>query len=143
MDTKLVAQTAIRAAGLTALTGIGLLAAYWDARDSSSGANIGLGLLMLVGQALVASVWAGVDARRYEVAPVVAVWVAAAVLGSLGGLVISRLLEAGESGWSWTVFASDLLLVVPTQSALIIVGASIGAMTGAALRGGPPRAQRG
>lgn len=135
MKRELVRQAAVRTVALVPLTGAGLVAAYWDARDASGGVNIGLGLLVLFGQSLVALCWAAADARRREVGEALGVWVAASMLGSLGGLLISRLLEARELGWSWTVFVSDLLLVVPTTATLTIVAAGIGVLVGVVTRG--------
>lgn len=139
---RLVLRAVLRATALITLTAVGLAAAYWDARDSSGGANLGLGLLVVLGQALVASVWAAGDACRRPVGGTLAVWATASVFGSVGGLLMSRLLEAQDSGWSWTVLFSDLLLVAPTMAALTFASAGLGALVGATLRG-PQSARSG
>jgi hypothetical protein len=134
MDRELAQQAMVRAVALTALTGLALAVAYWDAQENTGGVNIGLGLLVLFCHGLLAAGWACVDQRRWGTAHALVAWLVAAVLGAAAGLLLSRLVEAAEHGWSWTVFLSDLLLVAPLTATVTAAAAGFGVLVGGGTR---------
>lgn len=76
---------AVRGVVLIALSVLSLKLAVWlvDGSDPSSDADIGIGLVPIGVAALVALIWAFVDARRHPSRVVGALWVSAAALCGL------------------------------------------------------------
>ena len=148
----LARRTLVRVAGLLLLFAAFQAVAALDARlNPDGGANIGLGLLLLLGRFVAVAVWAGGDgrgsSRRGEglrpwllcwglVAVIDAVLSAAAItgLGLLSG-------EAWTSG-ATTALLSDLAFLAPPTAIATAVAAALGLLAGREI-GRRPAAPRG